>query len=111
LEEKAEEEIEEVVEEESPPSLEEILIEDKEEVVQENINYLDASILDKIYKNLAKEMGPVARIIFNQKMKDLNIDKEKLSTDQVRKLIDELSQEILVESRRERFIKNCNNLI
>ncbi len=97
--------------EETTPSLEEILIEDKEENVQENVNYLDVSVLDKIYKNLAKEMGPVARIIFNKKIKDLKIDRERLLTAQIKELIDELSKDILVEKRRERFIKNCNNLI
>ncbi|WP_457623589.1 hypothetical protein [Persephonella sp.] len=96
---------------ETTPSLEEILTEDKEEIVEEEVNYLDASVLDKIYKNLAKEMGPVAKIIFNHKIKNLGINKERLTIEQVNLLISELADEILVESRKDRFLKNCNNLI
>ncbi|WP_457622617.1 hypothetical protein [Persephonella sp.] len=110
VDEKIEESIEDLTEEE-PPSLEEILTGDKEDIIQEEGSYLDASVLDKVYKNLAKEMGPVARIIFNQKVRELKIDREKLSSSQVKKLISELAQEIMVDRRRERFIKNCNNLI
>ncbi|WP_457642537.1 hypothetical protein [Persephonella sp.] len=113
-------EVEEELKEEELPSLEEILLdnyEEEEKITLEEVDekgkkdYLDASVLDKIYKNLAREMGPVAKIIFNQKVKDLNINKEKLTKSKVKKLINELAKEILVEQRKERFIKNCNNLL
>ena len=104
---------EELVTEENPP-LEEILkpaeeekiqtIEEELEKVSEEQEYYDPDVLNKIREELLKEIGPVGKFLFKKKIKSLNIDENKITRNILVKLIDELSNDIIDEKRKKRFV-------
>ncbi|WP_457639414.1 hypothetical protein [Persephonella sp.] len=112
--------LENIIEEENPP-LEEILkpetedlLEETEEVTEsleaqiEDVSYYDPQILDKIQKELLKEIGPVGKFLFKKRMRELNIDEEKLTKSVILQLIDALSNDIIDEKRKNRFVEKVS---
>ncbi len=121
-EETASEEVEEV------PSLEDLIKESIEEYerkkgldknLKENIKrergqkeeFIDPIILEHIEKEFVKEIGPIAKLILNRKMSELNIDPNRLKTEDIITLIQELAKEIRIEEKKEKFINEVNDLL
>ncbi|WP_457635496.1 hypothetical protein [Persephonella sp.] len=103
----------EQVTEENPP-LEEILkpaeeeqpqtIEEELEKISEEQEFYDPDVLNKIREELLKEIGPVGKFLFKKKLKTLNIDEDRITRNVLVKLIDELSNDIIDEKRKKRFV-------
>ncbi|WP_293443395.1 hypothetical protein [Persephonella sp.] len=99
---------------EENPSLEEILkpaedeqpqtIEEELEKISEEQEFYDPDVLNKIREELLKEIGPVGKFLFKKKLKDLNIDEDRITRNVLVKLIDELSNDIIDEKRKKRFV-------
>ncbi len=99
---------------EENPSLEEILkpaedeqpqtIEEELEKISEEQEFYDPDVLNKIRAELLKEIGPVGKFLFKKKLKDLNIDEDRITRNVLVKLIDELSNDIIDEKRKKRFV-------
>jgi len=112
-EEKMQQPEEELIKEENPP-LEEILkteteeqpqtIEEEIEKVSEEQEFYDPDVLNKVREELLKEIGPVGKFLFKKKLKKLNIDENRITRSVLIKLIDELSDDIIDENRKKRFI-------
>ena len=56
-------------------------------------------------------MGPIAKVIFKRKLKELNIKKTKLTNKALKELINALAEEIPVEYRKRRFLENAKYLL
>ncbi|HHG75119.1 MAG TPA: hypothetical protein ENK22_08735 [Persephonella sp.] len=103
----------EQITEENPP-LEEILkpaeeeqpqtIEEELEKISEEQEFYDPDVLNKIREELLKEIGPVGKFLFKKKLKTLNIDEDRITRNVLVKLIDELSNDIIDEKRKKRFV-------
>ncbi len=83
--------------------------EEKEE--SSDIKYLNYLVLDVLLKIFAKEMGPIAKVIFKRKLKELNIKKTKLTNRALKELINTLAEEIPIEYRKKRFLENAKYLL
>lgn len=86
----------------------------KENVKKERMQkeeYIDPIILEHIEKEFVKEIGPIAKLILNRKMSELNIDPNKLKTEDIITLIQELAKEIRIEEKKEKFINEVNDLL
>ncbi len=103
---------EELITEENPP-LEEILkpeeeqpqtIEEELEKISEEQEFYDPDVLNKIREELLKEIGPVGKFLFKKKIKNLDIDESRITRNILVKLIDELSNDIIDEKRKKRFV-------
>ncbi len=81
----------------------------KEREIKEE--YLDPIVLENIEKEFVKEIGPIAKLILNRKLSELNIDIHHLTTDDIVKLINELAKEIRIEEKKEKFINETNDLL
>jgi len=88
------------------------LIEEKvKESREKEEEYLEPSVLEHIEKEFVKEIGPIAKLIFNRKITELNIDPNKLKTEDIVLLIQELAKEIRLEEKKEKFINETNDLL
>ncbi len=113
---------------EEVPSLEDLIKESIEEYerkkdldknLKENIKrereqkeeFIDPIILEHIEKEFVKEIGPIAKLILNRKMSELNIDPNRLKTEDIITLIHELAKEIRIEEKKEKFINEVNDLL
>ncbi len=76
-----------------------------------DIKYLNYLVLDVLLKIFAKEMGPIAKVIFKRKLKELNIKKTKLTSKALKELINTLAEEIPIEYRKKRFLENAKYLL
>ena len=92
--------------EEDVPSLEEILL--GEESLGEEV---DTEVIEKIKLKFIEEIGPVGKILFSRVSKKVGIDLEKPYRNKVEELINSLAEEIMVESRKEDFLKYCKDLL
>lgn len=93
--------------EETPfPSLEEILLSD--EALSEGVN---PEIVENIRLKFIEGIGPVGKILFKKVVEKVDINLEKPYRHKVEELIEKLSEEITVESRKEDFLKNCRDLL
>ncbi|WP_456465471.1 hypothetical protein [Persephonella sp.] len=111
---------EELTLEENPP-LEEILktpeeekphtIDEEIEKVSEEQEFYDPDVLTKIREELLKEIGPVGKFLFKRKIKKLDIDENKITRNTLIKLIDELSDDIIDEKRKKRFIDRVSTFL
>ena len=127
---------EEKISEEEIPSLEEILgvselpqqieqEEKKEEIAEEEkevetepifqnieeFEYYDPSVLDKIKEVLVMEIGPVGNFLFKKRLKELNINPEKITQKDLDNLIKKLLTDIIDTNRRENFIKKTSKFL
>jgi hypothetical protein len=73
--------------------------------------FVDPIILEHIEKEFVKEIGPIAKLILNRKLTELNINPEKLKTEDVILLIQELAKEIRLEEKKEKFLNETNDLL
>ena len=118
----------EIEESEEVPSLEDLIKESIEEYerkkgidkhLKESIKkereqkeeFIDPIILEHIEKEFVKEIGPIAKLILNRKMSELNIDPNRLKTEDIITLIQELAKEIRIEEKKEKFINEVNDLL
>ena len=127
---------EEKISEEEIPSLEEILgvselpqqieqDEKKEEIVEEEketeiepifhnieeFEYYDPSVLDKIKEVLVMEIGPVGNFLFKKRLKEIDINPEKITQKDLDNLIKKLLTDIIDTKRREDFIKKTSKFL
>ncbi len=105
-EEKAEEKAEEV-EEIKEEQIEEI--QPIEETTEEELYQPD--ILDQIQKELLKEIGPVGKFLFKKRKKELGIQEDRLTRSVIVKLIEKLSDDIIDEKRKQRFLEKVSAFI
>ncbi|SNZ02122.1 hypothetical protein SAMN06265182_0006 [Persephonella hydrogeniphila] len=106
-----------VIPEEENPPLEELLKPEEEtateessleEVIEkqsEELELYDPDVLNKIQEELLKEIGPVGKFLFKKRKKELDIDEEKLTKPVLENLIEKLSDDIIDEKRRKRFLE------
>ena len=87
--------------------------EDKEEEKENEgeVKYLNYLVLDILLKAFAKEVGPIAKVIFKRKIRELNIKKTKLTNKAVKQLINALAEEIPIEYRKQRFLDRAKQLL
>ncbi|WP_297455073.1 hypothetical protein [Persephonella sp.] len=126
---------EEKISEEEIPTLEEILgvselpqqveQEKKEEIIEEKketetepifhnieeFEYYDPSVLDKIKEVLVMEIGPIGNFLFKKRLKELNINPEKITQKDLDNLIKKLLTDIIDTNRRENFIKKTSKFL
>jgi len=100
------EEKQQVEEREETPSLEEILLSD--EALSEEVN---PEIVENIRLKFIEGIGPVGKILFKKVVEKVDINLEKPYRHKVEELIEKLSEEITVESRKEDFLKYCRDLL
>ncbi|WP_457628274.1 hypothetical protein [Persephonella sp.] len=93
----------EAVEETETPSIEEEI-----ESLSEEMEYYDREVLTRIQQELLKEIGPVGKFLFKKRMKELNIDEDRITRTVLIKLIDELSNDIIDEKRKNRFVERVS---
>ncbi|MBK3331449.1 hypothetical protein GWK41_00030 [Persephonella atlantica] len=123
------EELEKVLSESEEPSLEEILKvpeeteikevkeepEEKEETqpleepTEEEL--YQPEILEQIQKELLKEIGPVGKFLFKKRKKELDIQEDRLTRTVIVKLIEKLSDDIIDEKRKKRFLEKVSAFI
>jgi len=87
---------------------EETLIEENFEVFSEEMEFYDPDVLTKIQQELLKEIGPVGKFLFKKRVKELNIDPEKITRNILAKLINKLSDDIIDEKRKKRFLEKVS---
>ncbi|WP_457625772.1 hypothetical protein [Persephonella sp.] len=108
-----------VIPEEENPPLEELLKPEEtaqeesslEEVIEkqsEELELYDPDVLNKIQEELLKEIGPVGKFLFKKRKKELEIDEEKLTRTVLENLIEKLSDDIIDEKRRKRFLEKVS---
>ncbi len=78
---------------------------------EEKDDYVPPIILEHIEKEFVNEIGPIAKLILNRKMTELNINPDRLTTEDVTKLINELAKEIRIEEKKEKFINETHDLL
>ncbi|NPA58272.1 MAG: hypothetical protein GXN94_03140 [Aquificae bacterium] len=101
------EEVEQEIQEEEK----EVRLEDELEMVPEEMEYYDPEVLMKIQKELLKEIGPVGKLFFKRKIRNLKIDENRLTKEVLERLINELANDIIDEKRRERFTEKALKLL
>ncbi len=74
-------------------------------------DYVDPVVLEHIEKEFVKEIGPIAKLIFNRKVSELNINPKQLKTEDIVLLIQELAKEIRLEEKKEKFLNETNDLL
>ncbi|MDQ7055028.1 MAG: hypothetical protein Q9M89_00335 [Persephonella sp.] len=117
-------ELEKVLSESEEPSLEEILkspeeIEEKpekkeevqsiEEIKEEEL--YQPEVLEQIQKELLKEIGPVGKFLFKKRKKEIGIQEDRLTRSDIVKLIEKLSDDIIDEKRKKRFLEKVSAFI
>ncbi len=133
------EELEKVLSENQEPSLEEILksqeeikeTEGSEEKTEEKTEekkerdeitetivekqteeeLYDPEVLEQIQKELLKEIGPVGKFLFRKRKKELNIQEDKLTRTALVMLIEKLSDDIIDEKRKQRFLEKVSAFV
>ncbi|NPA54258.1 MAG: hypothetical protein GXO21_06265, partial [Aquificae bacterium] len=78
---------------------------------QHKEEYVNPIVLEHIEKEFVKEIGPIAKLILNRKLTELNINPKKLKTEDVVRLIEELAKEIRMEEQKEKFLNGTNDLL
>jgi len=93
-------------EQEGRDTLAELVKEDKSD-----IKYINPVVLDILLRIFSKEVGPIAKVLFRRKKRELGIDEKKLTIKALKELITALAEEIPVEYRRNRFLENAKDLL
>jgi predicted regulator of Ras-like GTPase activity (Roadblock/LC7/MglB family) len=82
---------------------------EKEEKLE--VKYINPIVLDILLRIFSKEMGPIAKLIFKRKKRELGIDEKRLTIKALKELITALAEEIPVEYRKARFLENAKHLL
>lgn len=77
----------------------------------EEYEYYDPSVLDKIREELVMEIGPVGNFLFKKRLKELDINPEKITQKDLDNLIKKLLNDIIDTKRRENFIKKTSKFL
>ncbi|WP_036767668.1 hypothetical protein [Persephonella sp. KM09-Lau-8] len=77
----------------------------------EEYEYYDPSVLDKIREELVMEIGPVGNFLFKKRLKELDINPEKITQKDLDNLIKKLLTDIIDTKRRENFIKKTSKFL
>lgn len=75
------------------------------ETVQKSISLLSKSFLDAVHLNLSRAIGPMAQIVLEETLAEMNLDPRGIALDQAAELINHLSLEISSDENRIRFQK------
>jgi hypothetical protein len=98
-----EEKEEQLIENEEIP-LENLLSKPEDKI--ENIN----EILEELRREFIKEIGPIGKILFNKKVKELKVEENPVKP-KLKDLINQLAEEISVEERKDKFLKDAMRII
>ena len=77
----------------------------------EEYEYYDPSVLDKIKEELIVEIGPIGNFLFKKRLKELDINPEKITQKDLDNLIKKLLTDIIDTKRRENFIKKTSKFL
>ncbi len=77
----------------------------------EEYEYFDPSVLEKVREALVMEIGPIGNFLFKKRLKELNIDPEKITQKQLDNLIKKLLTDIIDTKRKENFIKKTSKFL
>jgi len=83
-------------------------IEEEIQGLSEEMEYYDREVLTKIQQELLKEIGPVGKFLFKKHMKELNIDEDKITRNDLIRLIDELSNDIIDKKKKDKFVERVS---